>query len=136
VYTFGLEHCGLGCRYKDVHSDQAMKDAMLWRFDNVPSPDIIVDCRKDLNDSRCPYKHSGLHVDFLQQLIYMKRFDQILAHVKEELIEFEANNVDNDRIIIAMACKAGTHRSVGIGNVLANLSALNIIHFETIYKII
>ena len=101
--------------------EQAAK-AFTWRYPDFKKPDQWVGC-KQFSYPRCPPYHCGEHSKFICDLVAHERFPAWLASFKIEFLEKQADLDDNDEdeLVIALCCKAGINRSVGLCAIVAHI---------------
>ena len=94
-----------------------IKLAFQKRYTHVKTPDKVVDCRQ-LHDHKGPRNHCGAHPTFVSSLLKHPRFAPWLASSKETCQILRAMYLEGDEMVIALCCKHGHNRSVGLGAIV------------------
>jgi len=102
--------------------EDTIKTAFPNQYPKDPTPSMCVSC-KQFHTPQCPKGHCGEHSYFVCSLVKHGDFHPWLTSFKEKFLQAhtDALNKRQDELVIALACKAGVNRSVGMCSIVAHI---------------
>ena len=102
--------------------EDKIKTAFPKQYPRHPTPSMCVSC-KQFHTPQCPDWHCGEHSDFVSKLVEHGDFHTWLKSFKEKFLQAhaDARAKRQDELVIALVCKRGLHRSVGMCSIVAHI---------------
>lgn len=105
-----------------TETEDKIKTAFPKQYPRDPTPSMCVSC-KQFHTPPCPGWHCGEHSDFVRNLVEHGEFHPWLKSFKEKFLQAHTDALAKrqDELVIALACKAGVNRSVGMCSIVAHI---------------